>query len=85
MHLKEFLSAILVRYKTKSSFHKLPSLKPSVKGEHKFQNSGIYQLTCGYCGMKYTVRTGRKFEILRKEYSHSLVVKTPFFNFSSTF
>ena len=52
-----------VGYKIRCS-NKLPSLKPSMKGEHKFQNTGIYQLTCGYCGRKCTGRTGRDFGTL---------------------
>jgi len=71
MYLKECLSTMRVGYKIKCSCNKLPSLKPPINGEHKFQNSGIYQLTCDYCGKKYTGRTGRNFETLRKEYLHS--------------
>jgi hypothetical protein len=51
---------IEVAYSNKNTLEKLLTKKPYPLKD-KYENSGIYQLTCPTCNMKYTGQTGRSF------------------------
>ena len=58
---------IKVAYSTKSTLGKLLT-KKHYPLKDKYENSGIFQLTCPTCNMKYTGQTGRSFRIRFQEH-----------------
>jgi hypothetical protein len=58
---------IKVTYSTNSTLEKLLT-KKHYPLKDKYENSGIYQLTCPTCSMKYTGQTGRSFRTRFQEH-----------------
>jgi flagellar biosynthesis regulator FlaF len=62
-------TTVNITYTTKQTIRKLLAPKPNPTLD-KFSNSGVYQLTCPDCQMKYTGQTGRSFKTRFKEHFH---------------
>jgi len=55
-------SFVNITFITQNTISKLLSTKPYPNWK-KFENSGVYQLTCPDCKMKYNGQTGRSFQV----------------------
>ena len=64
-----------IAYKTHNIIGKLHHRYSPRNGDH-FQNSGIYQLTCADCDMKYIGQTGRSFRMRFREHLHEYTYQT---------
>jgi hypothetical protein len=62
-------SSIKVTYTTNNTISKAFSLKPDLaRKQNQFERSGVYQLMCSDCNMRYIGQTGRPFFIRFQEY-----------------
>jgi hypothetical protein len=60
-------TSVNITYTAKQTIRKLLSQKPKPTID-KFSNSGVYQLTCPNCRMKYIGQTGRSFKTCFSEH-----------------
>jgi len=58
-----------VAYKTKNNIGRVLNTTADINKRPKYLNSGVYQLHCQDFPLVYTRQTGRKFQVMVKEYA----------------
>jgi hypothetical protein len=61
---------IHIAYKTNNTIRK--HLQPKTQNQDKYGHSGIYEIKCNTCQLKYIGQTGRSFRKRHKEHIHAI-------------
>jgi hypothetical protein len=61
-------------YKTNNTIQK--HLQPATQDGDKYQHSGIYEIKCNTCPLKYIGQTGRSFRTRHREHIHAIRTNT---------
>jgi hypothetical protein len=75
-------TSVNVVYTTRNTIQQHLSAHPPSHSHNKYDRSGVYQLTCPDCSMKYIGQTGRPFSVRFKEHYREYTHDNPKSKFS---